>query len=168
MLTIRLQRAGKKNKPEYRIILADKTAAAQKKFTEILGSYNPHTKNLIIRSQERLDYWMKEQHVELSATVQNLLITKEIMKGDKTKAFTIPKKEVVAEEPTSEAPAAEAAPASETPATEETTETLAVEEVVADAPAEEAPSEPEAAPEVVAETVAETAPDAEEAKTEEA
>ena len=98
MLTIRLQRAGKKNKPEYRVILADKTAAAQKKFTEILGSYNPHTKVLNIRSQERLDYWMKEQHVPLSATVQNLFVTKEIIKGTKTKAFTIPKKEVAAEE----------------------------------------------------------------------
>lgn len=152
MLTIRLQRAGKKNKPEYRVILADKTAAAQKKFTEILGSYNPHTKNLIIRSQERLDYWMKEQHVPLSATVQNLFVTKDIIKGDKTKAFTIPKKEVVAEEApaaeetVAEAPVAEEAPVEapvEAPAAEEApAETPS--EVVTEAPTEEAPAEPEA------------------------
>lgn len=168
MLTIRLQRAGKKNKPEYRIVLADKTAASQKKFTEVLGSYNPHTKNLIIRSQERLDYWMKEQHVPLSATVQNLLITKEVIKGDKTKAFTIPKKEVVAEEtPAESAPEAEAP--TETPATEEVVAEAPVEETPAPAVEEpvEAPAETEAAPEVVSETPTEE-PAAEEAKTEEA
>lgn len=137
MLTIRLQRAGKKNKPEYRIVLAEKTAASQKKFTEVLGSYNPHTKNLIIRDQERLNYWKDEQHVELSATVHNLLVTKDIIKADKTKAFTIPKKEVVEEAPVAEAPVA--ATESETPV-ESTPETT--EEVVAEAPVvEEAPVE---------------------------
>ena len=166
MLTIRLQRAGKKNKPEYRVVLAQKTAAAQKKFTEILGSYNPHTKNLIIRSQERLNYWMDEQHVPLSATVQNLFVTKEIIKADKTKAFTIPKKEVVAEEVKEEAPAADA-PTDDAP-TETATEAPA--EVVA----EEAPAAPETptevptpetapvetAPEVVAEAPVEAPADA--------
>ncbi len=161
MLTIRLQRAGKKNKPEYRIVLADKTAASQKKFTEVLGSYNPHTKNLIIRSQERLDYWTKEQHVPMSATVQNLLITKDIIKGDKTKAFTIPKKEVVAEESVSEAPAAETTPVAETPVAEEAP---AAEEPVETAPEAEAQAETPATEEVVAEAEA----PAEEAKTEEA
>ncbi len=140
MLTIRLQRAGKKNKPEYRIVLAEKTSASQKKFTEVMGAYNPHTKALTIRSQERLEYWMNDQHVELSATVRNLLISKEIIKGDKTKAFTIPKKEVVAEEA---APAETEAPAAEAPATEEV-----APEVVAEAPAveETAPVVEEAAP----------------------
>ncbi len=145
MLTIRLQRAGKKNKPEYRVILADKTAAAQKKFTEILGSYNPHTKVLNIRSQERLDYWMKEQHVPLSATVQNLFVTKEIIKGTKTKAFTIPKKEVVAEEVKEDAVA-----------------DASVAEAPAESPAEvvaEAETETPVAPEAPVETPApETAP----------
>jgi ribosomal protein S16 len=144
MLTIRLQRSGKKNKPEYRVVLADKTAAAQKKFTEILGAYNPHTKNLTIRRQERLTYWMDEQHVPLSATVQNLFVTKDIIKGNKTKAFTIPKKEVVAEE----APAAASA---ETP-------TESPVEAPADAPAEAPAPETapvEAPPEVTSETPAE-------------
>lgn len=138
MLTIRLQRAGKKNKPEYRIVLADKTAASQKKFTEVMGAYNPHTKALTIRNQERLDYWINEQHVELSATVRNLLVTKEIIKGDKTKAFTIPKKEVVAEEAAPEAPAAETAPAEEVPAAEAAKPADVVSE---EAPKEEAPKE---------------------------
>ncbi len=163
MLTIRLQRAGKKNKPEYRVVLADKTAAAQKKFTEILGSYNPHTKALNIRSQERLNYWMDEQHVPLSATVQNLFVTKEIIKGTKTKAFTIPKKEAEldasAEEPAVEEVKEDVVPADATDAPAES-------EAPVEAPTEETPVEAPAAettPEVVAE-----APAAEEAPAEEA
>lgn len=132
MLTIRLQRAGKKNKPEYRIVLAEKTAASQKKFTEVMGAYNPHTKALTIRNQERLNYWVDEQHVELSATVRNLLVSKELIKGTKTKAFTIPKKEVVAEEAPAETP-------TETPAE-------------AKATAEPTPSEETSTPEVTEDT----------------
>ena len=161
MLTIRLQRGGKRNTAQYKVVLAQKTAANQKKFVEILGSYNPHTKELGIRSNDRLNYWMNDQHVELSATVHNLFVTKEILKADKTKSFTIPKKEVVAEEAKPEAPAAvttdesaptEAAPEA-TPA-EEPEMVVAVEEV----PAEEAKPEeatPEATPETPAEEKAE-------------
>ncbi len=123
MLTIRLQRSGKKNKPEFRIILAEKTSAANKKFTEILGHYNPHTKVFGIK-EDRLKYWM-DQHVTLSPTVHNLFVTKAILEGvTKVKAFTIPKKPV---EP--EAPAAPAA-------TTDTTDTPAVEGVVAETPVE--------------------------------
>jgi small subunit ribosomal protein S16 len=134
MLTIRLQRAGKKNKADYRVVLAEKTAASQKKFTEVLGSYNPHTKALNIRNPERLNYWVDEQHVELSATVRNLFVTNNLIKGDKTKAFTIPKKEVVAEE----APATEVAEAIEenAPAAVETPQTEAESAAEAEAPAE--------------------------------
>lgn len=144
MLTIRLQRAGKRNKAEFRVVLAEKTAAAQKKFTEVLGSYNPHTKALSIRDPERLTYWIDDQHVEVSPTVHNLLVTKELVKGDKQKSFTIPKKEVVAEE---------AAPAK--PVVE-----VAAEAITADAPTDIPPEvpAPETAvpetPEVVAEALA--------------
>jgi small subunit ribosomal protein S16 len=150
MLTIRLQRGGKRNTAQYKVVLAKKTAANQKQFVEIMGAYNPHTKELTIRSQERLNYWLNEQHVELSETVHNLFVTKELIKDKKVKAFTVPKKEVVSEEkPAEEAKSEEsAAEASETPAeteapaTPETPEQLApeVEEAV-EAPAEEAKAE---------------------------
>lgn len=141
MLTIRLQRAGKKNKPEYRVVLADKTAASQKKFTEVLGSYNPHTKVLSIRDQARLNYWKDEQHVELSATVHNLLVKNDIIKAPKTKAFTVPKKEVVAEEVPAEAETS--APATEETPAEASVESPAAEPVVETAPETEAPVETE-------------------------
>lgn len=149
MLTIRLQRAGKKNKADFRVVLAEKTAASQKKFVEVLGSYNPHTKALGIRSQERLNYWVDEQHVEISATVRNLLVTKEVIKGNKTKAFTIPKKEVVAEEVPAEESSTEEVPAEVTAETAET-----APEVPTEVPAPETPA-PETAPEVTAEASSE-------------
>lgn len=132
MLTIRLQRGGKRNTPQYKVVLAEKTAANQKQFVEVLGAYNPHSKELTIRNQDRLNYWMNEQHVELSATVHNLFVTKELIKADKKHAFAIPKKETPAEEA---APAAEATEASEEPAAQEETAPAAEE-----APAEPAPA----------------------------
>lgn len=118
MLTIRLQRAGKKNKADFRLVLAKKTSAAQKQVVEILGNYNPHSKVLSIRNQDRLNYWVKEQHAGISATAQNLLISQKLIDGTKVKSFSIPKKEVAAEAvPEASAPAAET-PATETPASE--------------------------------------------------
>lgn len=159
MLTIRLQRGGKRNTPQYKVVLAQKTAANQKKFVEILGSYNPHTKELGIRSNDRLNYWMNDQHVELSATVHNLFVTKELIKADKTKSFTIPKKEVVAEEvkaepaKTEEAPA-EAAPEASVDTPVETAPEPEMVVAVEEVPAEE--TNPEAPTETVAEEQVET------------
>lgn len=127
MLTIRLQRTGKKNSPDFRIILAESTAAASKKFVEILGSYNPRTKNFVVKDTERLQYWIG-QHVTMSPTVHNLFVSKSIISEPKVKAFTTPKK---AEEKT-EAPAAPATPAASTEApAEEPTAEAAPEETPA-------------------------------------
>lgn len=136
MLTIRLQRAGKRNTAQYRVVLAQKTAANQKQFVEILGAYNPHSKVLTIRSNDRLNYWMNDQHVELSATVHNLFVTKELIKADKVRSFAIPAKPV--EEAKEEAPAPVAEAGAETPAEEATP----VEEVVSEVPAESPVEEP--------------------------
>lgn len=144
MLTIRLQRAGKKNRPEYRVVLAQTTASASKKFVEILGSYNPHTKALGIRKPERLNYWIS-QHVSMSPTVHNLLIANKLMEGDKVRAFNVPKKEVVQEDaPAPEAPAAEEAQAPVESPAEAPAEVAAPEE---NAPAETSAPAPEASPE---------------------
>src|SRR5689334_19758974 len=106
MLTIRLQRAGKPHRPEFRIVLAEKQSAASKKFQEILGYYNPRNKVFSVKDEARLKYWM-DQHVELSPTVHNLFITKNILTGSKVQAFKIPKKPA---EPAAETPAASPEP----------------------------------------------------------
>ncbi|MBI5530643.1 MAG: 30S ribosomal protein S16 [Candidatus Doudnabacteria bacterium] len=108
MLTIRLQRTGKRNQADFRIVLAEKESPVQKKFAEILGSYNPRRKTFQVK-EERVKYWLS-QRVELSETVHNLFVTKGLVDAKKVKAFNIPKKPVEAA-----APAAPAA-ATETPA----------------------------------------------------
>jgi small subunit ribosomal protein S16 len=128
MLIIRLQRTGKKNQADFRIVLAEKEAPVNKKVTEILGSYNPRKKVFQVK-EERLKYWLG-QKVSLSETVQNLLITKGLFEGKKVKAFSIPKKPVVAE---TEKPAD--APAAETPV-EVAEATAEVESKVESAPVE--------------------------------
>jgi small subunit ribosomal protein S16 len=127
MLIIRLQRTGKKNQADFRIVLAEKEAPVNKKITEVLGSYNPRRKTFQVK-EERLKYWLG-QRVSMSETLQNLLITKGFVEGKKVKAFTIPKKPVVAEE------AKPAAPAAETPI-EVAEATAEVESKVEAAPAE--------------------------------
>ncbi len=104
MLTIRLQRAGKKNSPDFRIILTESTSAANKKFNEILGNYNPRTKAFSLKNAERVNYWIS-QHVKMSPTVENLFITQKILTSKKVKAFSLPKKEVKAEDVTPATPA---------------------------------------------------------------
>src|ERR1041385_5824833 len=91
MLTIRLQRAGKRNRPEFRIVLAQKESSASKKFLEILGNYNPRTKEFAVKDEARLQYWIA-QHVQISPTVHNLLVGKNLLTSGKVQAFKIPKK----------------------------------------------------------------------------
>ncbi|HVY67586.1 MAG TPA: 30S ribosomal protein S16 [Patescibacteria group bacterium] len=117
MLTIRLQRTGKRNQADFRIVLTEKEAPVSKKFLEILGSYNPRKKNFQVK-EERLKYWL-QQRVELSETVHNLLVSKGLLEAAKVKAFRIPKQPAPAAQPVTPAaaaPASEAAPAPAQPA----------------------------------------------------
>lgn len=95
MLTLRLQRTGKNRQPIFRIVLAEKHKSASKKFLEILGVYNPRTKEFSVKSQDRLNYWLGQQ-IEISPTVHNLLVDKGLKPGSKTKAWQ-PKKKAGAE-----------------------------------------------------------------------
>jgi small subunit ribosomal protein S16 len=90
MLTIRLQRTGKKNQADFRIVLAEKESQVNKKITEVLGSYNPRKKYFQVK-EERVKYWIG-QHIEMSPTVHNLFVTKNLLADKKVKAFNIPKK----------------------------------------------------------------------------
>lgn len=128
MLTIRLQRTGKKNQADFRIVLAEKESPVNKKVVEILGSYNPRRKTFQVK-EERVKYWVG-QRVELSETVHNLMVSKGFVEGKKVKAFTIPKKPVEAVKAETAAPAATV----ETPA--EVAEATAEMEAKVEAPAE--------------------------------
>ncbi len=116
MLTLRLQRTGTKNRPSYRVVLAESYRAAGKKAIEVLGHYNPIDKAFGIKDEERLKYWIG-QHVSISPTVHNLLVEKKLISDKKVKAWQPKKSEKVAETTPAPAATAEAKPA-EAPATE--------------------------------------------------
>lgn len=86
MLIIRFQRVGKKNQAMFRIVLAEKHRAVEKKVQEILGYYNPRGKQFGINDPERLKYWI-DQHVQISPTVHNLFVDKGILSSQKVKAW---------------------------------------------------------------------------------
>lgn len=91
MLIIRLQRFGKKNQSQFRLVLAEHTNPIRGKFLEVLGSYDPRNKIKAFK-KDRLDYWAG-QGVKYSPTVQNMLISEGILSGKKVKAWQPKKKE---------------------------------------------------------------------------
>ncbi|MBW6440509.1 30S ribosomal protein S16 [Patescibacteria group bacterium] len=91
MLRIRLSRVGKKNTAQFRITLADVRRSPTGKFIEILGHYNPHTKEKVFK-KDRVEYWISKG-AQPSTTVNNLLVDAGIIKGDKIKAWSSKKKE---------------------------------------------------------------------------
>lgn len=72
-VVIRLRREGGRNRPFYRIVVADKRSPRDGKFIESLGSYDPLGKNQESPLQlERVDYWIK-QGAKPSETVASLI-----------------------------------------------------------------------------------------------
>src|SRR5512136_978499 len=60
MVRIRFRRIGLKGQPSYRIVAADKEAARDGRFLEILGFYNPRTNPSTLNIHEdRVYHWMK-------------------------------------------------------------------------------------------------------------
>lgn len=89
MLKIRLQRIGKRGQAYFRVVVTEHTTKPQGKYLELLGSYDPHKKVLIAKN-DRIKYWLS-QGAQLSPTANNLLITKQVIEGEKVKAWK-PKK----------------------------------------------------------------------------
>lgn len=90
MLKIRLSRVGKKNKAQFRVTVADGRRAPSGKFIEILGHYNPHTKERVLKN-ERIEYWISKG-AKPSATVHNFLVDAGIIKGEKVISWKPKKK----------------------------------------------------------------------------
>lgn len=84
MLTIKLSRIGKRKKPMYRLIISEKSKDPYGDSLEILGSYNPFTKEIIAQG-ERINYWISKG-AQMTPTVNNLLIDKKVIEGKKVTA----------------------------------------------------------------------------------
>lgn len=87
MLTIRFARVGKKNKAQFKITLQEKTVAPGGRHIEILGSYDPHSKQAILKD-DRIKYWLGKG-AQASDTVWNLLVSKGLI-TDKKRAVKMP------------------------------------------------------------------------------
>ena len=72
-VSIRLRREGSKNRPYYRIVVADSRSPRDGKFIEILGTYDPKlTGQNSAFSVERAEYWISKG-ARPSDTVRSLI-----------------------------------------------------------------------------------------------
>lgn len=81
MLRIRLTRVGKRNKPTYRLVVAEHWRPIKGRFIEILGHYNPITKEKGLK-EERIKHWIGVG-AKPSVTVHNLLVKSGVIVGPK-------------------------------------------------------------------------------------
>ena len=170
MLSIRFQRTGRKGHAQFRIVVQDsRLTPTSGKVVARLGSYNPHTKDVIL-DKEKAEFYLsngaqpsdravrmfKSEGVKLPSWVKDPTSKERTVRNPEKRRSTSPEPAA----PEAEAPATEEAPEAETPAAEDTPveETPATEE----APAEEAPAAPEAEAPATEEAPAEEAPASEE------
>lgn len=91
MLRIRLSRVGKKNKAQFRVTVAEARRTPTGRFIEILGHYDPHTKEKAF-NRERIEHWISKG-AKPSATMNNFLVDAGIIKGKKVTSWKPKKKE---------------------------------------------------------------------------
>lgn len=122
MITIRLQRRGRKNDPSFRVIVTDSKKASQSgRYLEMVGSYDPRVDRIELK-QERIRHWI-EHGAQTSDTVHNLLISQKVIDGKKINVLpkkTVPAREAAAQPAVSTAPAASAVTESEDTSAENT------------------------------------------------
>ncbi|BCX13869.1 MAG: 30S ribosomal protein S16 [Candidatus Dojkabacteria bacterium] len=85
MVAIRLTRTGRKNYATYRIVAIDSRYARDSKAIEYLGSYNPHTKEILLK-EDRIKYWLSVG-AKPSDTVHRMLAKKGLIEPLPTKTF---------------------------------------------------------------------------------
>jgi small subunit ribosomal protein S16 len=147
-VTIRLRREGAKNRPYYKVVVADSRSPREGKFIEIIGTYDPKKPgNNSTMKLDRAEYWIA-QGAQPSDTVRSLIKkNKDPEAAAKKDAAAAAKKAAAAPKPAPAPVAAEPAPApaaAPTPA-----EPAAAPAAEAPAPAAEAPApavEPPSAP----------------------
>lgn len=89
MLKIRLQRTGRRNQAQFRVVLTDsKNGPKSGSFKEILGSYEPKSGSVELK-KDRITYWLGVG-AQTSGTVHNFLVDQKVVKGSKKNV--LPKK----------------------------------------------------------------------------
>jgi|SRR3989344_6339421 len=92
MLTIRLQRVGKKKSATYRLVISEKARDTHDIYLENLGTFNPHAKeNAFLPKADRIKYWLGKG-AQSSNTVHNLLLRAGLVEGAKKKSVFLSQK----------------------------------------------------------------------------
>lgn len=91
MLVIRLNRVGRRNKAQFRIVVQEHTIAPGGRHIAIVGSYNPHTKVIILKEDEIKKYIANG--AQPSDSVHNLLVRENVIDAPK-RSVKMPDKEV--------------------------------------------------------------------------
>jgi small subunit ribosomal protein S16 len=92
MVRIRLRRVGTKNRPSYRLVVADIRAPRDGAFLDILGHFNPLTDpETIVINEEKALKWLK-QGAQPTATAARLLSKLGIMEKPKPSKTSKPPK----------------------------------------------------------------------------
>jgi len=156
-LAMRLSRGGRKKRPFYRIVVADKRMPRDGRYIERLGTYNPllskDDENRVTLNEERIKYWLSEG-AEPSYRVAVFLgkagiapmpaqrnNPQKAQASEKTKMRLAEKEEKRKAQAEAAAAAEEEAKAAAEAAAAEPAEETSAEETPAEAPAEEAKAE---------------------------
>ncbi|MFC1932658.1 30S ribosomal protein S16 [Chloroflexota bacterium] len=84
MVKIRLRRVGAKNRPSYRLVVADSRAPRDGAFISIIGHYNPLTDpETVVIDEEKALRWLR-QGAQPTATAARLLSKAGIIEKFKT------------------------------------------------------------------------------------
>jgi small subunit ribosomal protein S16 len=89
-VSIRLRREGAKNRPYYKVVVADSRSPRDGKFIEIIGTYDPkkpdHNSTLKL---DRVDHWIA-QGAQPSDTVRSLIKKNKMQSADATPEVAVP------------------------------------------------------------------------------
>jgi len=81
MLVIRFSRVGRRNHAQYRIVVQEKSKAPTGKHVAIVGSYDPHSKQTVLKEDEIKNFIANG--AQPSDSVYNLLVRNDVIKGKK-------------------------------------------------------------------------------------
>ncbi|MBT6691774.1 30S ribosomal protein S16 [Candidatus Parcubacteria bacterium] len=100
MLAIRFARVGRKKQPLYRVVVSEKAKDMYGNHLEILGTYNPNTKEVDLKD-DRIKHWL-DKGAQASSSVFNLLIKEKIVEGKAQKSVSISDKRKAKKEKSTE------------------------------------------------------------------
>ncbi len=83
MLAIRFSRVGRRNRAQYRIVVQEKRMAPTGRHVAVVGSWDPHLKKGVFKTEE-IKEWISKG-AQVSDSVWNLLVKENIIEGEKRK-----------------------------------------------------------------------------------